>query len=1537
MASKTTKEILEELTVTVTARLASKQSLIDKLDTSGWSSKDVKAFDNLIAEKRQLERNHHKMSFNDMTRFGQRKITSADLRAPDDWKYDAETATYKYNGKLKCAMDMPDSNYCHHDLCRYVRTDGISYLEYDTIIHYAQRIANAKTPRMKDALRKQRDGQLLKDIQANEEWKERAIKKFRSFGKDAAEALLAAASQFDKAWHPPAPPENPDNAIEQVGRVLSSLRMAQLSEYEKDFCQTAYESLNARHTFHWRDPSCYLEFFQNVELRHLDATVSNVREVFELNGILTYEADHRLCAFLEQLRDLIQQLPRCTRNTSGFTVGEVLSNSKRFIEMENRTPKDDSGGNSLKPGHIINTLSQCLAVEVKAREKMRDICANLSTDAEEQLLSVRREAAENSPIPHVSMVSLDLDLRLGRLHCLVRRLLGKEGDISKSRHRIIDYVSQQLKSFIVDEPSELIEIYEELTKVLDQYFEVANGSSKKKIFQDLLHEAYTLAEPMIEERENLEQRAKARIDEDTEATLAIAISIPVQPLPGMDTAVDERVVTEYIRAFWEKGYQGWGSVIARHLWRGVSELFLAYVAIHVKTSRTNVEVRIIECDLTNLVHDLEFHARLFIGKDYGILNYFTDCRDRGWCLPSTTLHFVILLAYLCTLNPYIAKSVLRQLSWMIEGNMATIPQDWVSPLILIGRTIQFTYGYLTLEAMRVFGRSDVERFVITLLWVLIYHSIFAISLDEAKEKFEIAFGFMLTFLPPENVNSRLWTLKVRALFTVMMKIYQIRCDSPGLCVKVASSATCNDGAYTNQTANRLLSGEDMNPRSTVTTAKPEISDLTTTIITERGLKRRKEFLNNDSFHRSTLLELVELPQFDALAAARVLKYIAFQLRHGVGSNFSTRNGLNLLWYAFSRAEIQMRRTPVSRFVQSLIETQLKPTSLNIGMHNHCNIWELSACDEKCHGFWQGHKLGYRDIRDTNTLLESVKIYAIQHGSTDNLETKLKRMRKCSSFPEILKPLFDGARAISKEELQDEKLRAQLTVNRLDFLTHMTMEDSDQPDISLFDELTEWPEGAKDYFTCLETMVRDLGEDPQALQTATSAVLADLQNGLQIQADDERISAILSIAEDVWLRTDHVDVIYSDEEYDSDKEHIEDKTQYEDDDTDEPDTLAEMDEDRSPPISVEKLRDASQSRCTDEMPQNFAASMPKLVEQSQSNAEQKFDKLATSILQTANGMNSLDLSNNGSSRELQKSCSRNSRPILKPVSVKDRSRASSTQPSSPVQRSSVSSPLHVRPRTTYEGECNHLLPDNATVQSLDTFKHLVPISIGSDEGQIDPPSLESASKKKENKIMIQAPDPRPRGRNPTRQSVSRNVKSRSPTPYPNLNNYSTIRSQNADIRTRVHDRSSKQPNDDSTASMSPTQEASPNCFPLDGVDVDNCTETSVLSYNSQIPERIDALQDSLSDLLRLTLKGTPINDLMCRGTEGMGDLEDLWTSVAAVKTICTDLKSLTRINGKGERHEREGGGEDEKGCGSDSEGSNKYGSDTSGEGEIRGET
>ncbi|KAK6374784.1 hypothetical protein LTR64_002899 [Lithohypha guttulata] len=385
-----------------TARLASSRDISEKIDTSTWNDKDLIVFDSLIAERRNAEKDHHKFSID----YKKRKVTSRDLKAPNDWKYDNETAGYRYVGQANlCPMDIdiPGGRPCRHEICKQAKTtNGISYLEYDTVTHYAYRILNSKTIRMKNALRKQRDIQLLKDRQLELEWREKAIKKFKRFGKEAGEAILAAAERFDKSRDPSLSPERPDNAVEQVGRAISRRRADILPDTAKLFLETASRRLqNADDPDgHWHNPVQYVEFLQNVQLNHLEAVMMNIRDVLQISAVIDYEIDYRLRAFLEQFRPLVKCIPRSVKNHYNYTVLDAFQAIIQLMRAQEEAPTADSDKLQPQSSYLYHTLARCAAIDRDIERKTKQVSSTTLApkDLNNQMVLLSKDDMMKSPL-----------------------------------------------------------------------------------------------------------------------------------------------------------------------------------------------------------------------------------------------------------------------------------------------------------------------------------------------------------------------------------------------------------------------------------------------------------------------------------------------------------------------------------------------------------------------------------------------------------------------------------------------------------------------------------------------------------------------------------------------------------------------------------------------------------------------------------------------------------------------------------------------------------------------------------------------------------------------------------------------------------------------------------------------------------------------------------------------------------------------------------------------------------------------------------
>ena len=954
---------------------------------------------------------------------------------------------YKYTGKRDCATDPSGGRPCHHQVCKTAKGNGVSYLEYDTILHYAQRINHAKKPRMKDALRKQRDLQLLKDLQANVEWKDKAIKKFRSLGKEASEALYSAASKFDK-YLPPAP-DLPDNAVERVGRELSKLRTDVLPPVRKEFNHVASKRLSTSpDSFHWRDPARYVEYFGPIQINHLEAAMVNSRDVLQLNGSLEYEADYRLRAFLEQFKNLIQHIPRSTRNASGFTVLDALNELKgqtKFSEI------------NLPACHLADALKRCAAVETNAQQDMQKVSAAYGEvlGKEEELDTIAARAMATSPLSALSRRNIMSNRDQGRVHCLIYMLIDLLADASMSHSQIVDELVVHFERHIGQGSSKLPKFYKELQNVLEHSFKLKEDKNKETLITRVLEDALAQCQPSLESKkiaeENVEKDLHAKIDLAQE-------HFPIQFLPGMNAANCSEVLPSYINAALTERVH---TVV--DIWRGATEPFRAMIAVQ-QHQENFIDDNLVE----SLMADSEEGAVTLCKA--GLERYFANYAPH--CGPVSLARLTILLPVLSAFNPQAAKGVLLKLSRYTE----------VQPFARMVTLILHAYGNLIIELMHVFGRSDVEQMALSILWILVCHALLGNEEEEVGRKVENALCLVLRILglTPESLFGK-------TMYDLMTNLLQFRCMTPYECVK-----------RTVQVAQGDATSVDGQREAACVQIHREVAVSRDALMAPSSRKL--------SHHNDQLLQITNTSQFDSEVAARVLKYVASRISTGVG--LDNKASLDVLWQAFLRAEAELGRTP-----GTLNDASAQPSSLNIGMHNHCNIWELSVSHEKMSGFFKGYELGLRNQRDIDCLLESARDCIIQYGGLN--VSQIKKVMAFEGFPRHLMSKF---RKVEKEEHQEgTSTEQQLVVNNWDYLNFIaTKGELDYMDEVAYSEVSESPM-ADMHFEALADVVQTLGEDVKALQTA-------------IRSED--FKTVARIAEDTWDKTEHVDIIHTKPERDT---------------------------------------------------------------------------------------------------------------------------------------------------------------------------------------------------------------------------------------------------------------------------------------------------------------------------------------------------------------------------------------------------------------------
>ena len=1179
MPDTKTTVLLEELKADITARLASSQKLFDKLDTSQWPARDREALEALVDEKRQIEKQHHKNATHDLTA-RQRTLTSADLKAENsDFKYDYDTANYKFTGGAnKCSMD-GHSRGCHHEICLTAKEIGISYLEYDTIMHYKQRIAAARTTRMKDALRKQRDVQLQRDQKAGEEWRGKAIKKLGNLGKTAGDAILDAASHFaGKAWVRPTLKEDstPDNAVEQVGRAISKLRLDGLPDFKKEFVdivQARITGLAGTHTYHWRNPAQFVEFFASVQLSHLDAAVMNLRDILELNAVLPYELEYCLRGLLRECRDLITHVARNRRNRAGYTLGESLHDVKEIIkampdlspvksasvdkanvdEAQEAVTADYQYSTEILPkNNIYHALVTCITVEKHyCAEMMRESGASVQEKVEpdEKFKEIEKQGLADSPLPSISSRQFRYDIEAGQQYAAVHWLL----DMAEKQATLIqleEAAIQKIRIIAAGNAHQYLDTWEAISDVEDRLNRMQHEklySHQHGMIRTALNEAKVKLSPLIAEYDEAlkkqEQRCDSTITQDAIESIHRA-SVDIQYLPGMEASRNCRtdVLIECARYSSKAkldttesgGQPNWTPLISKHIWRGITELN------HVHCGSTKPEsIRKDDKILSLLMRRPRKHAYKFARLQYTISSFLYDHRRDGWCLPTTMVRLLIILPYVCSFNPLRAKTVLKQLATLVNGGQVKdqIPADWVEPLRIIGTAILHTYGYLTMESTHVLGRSDVEQVVLTLLWRLMFNALIARTREDAVSNFVDGSGLLARVLKANDPAAKPWVFKMSDLIGDIIEKHEIRCETPELCAKWPGEVT----------SSQYDVGDSSENHESSTTVLGSVNELSGRTLIPRedtcSLKRHRTVEKSFLSHNRLLRQVVKQTDFGPLAACRVLKYLAYRLK--AGAHHSSLEGL---WFAFLRVQTAIDRTPnASNFASACtIPTQSKEdcmvttaTSLCLNMHNHCNIWELCASPEKACGFFEGYKHGFRTRRDINVLLESLTLYAIQHGC-DSLQTKVEQViaiLSCAGLdyqcpPEITQ-LFKQAISLLLERVRNERnLRVRANVNWLDERLGVFPEYA-KPTNESMDELLMQPRVFERYYTILVEVMQHLGSSTESIQKVETAGRALLNvakaDPYGSSIDDPAIIIIADAAEDVWRKSDHEDVIYSEPE------------------------------------------------------------------------------------------------------------------------------------------------------------------------------------------------------------------------------------------------------------------------------------------------------------------------------------------------------------------------------------------------------------------------
>ena len=178
----------------------------DGHNVDGWTDEDIRVYNELLTERAKLEKEKIELEQKSARHQAERALLNEDAAAYDKLFKPDLGGEYKFVGKSSCCLDFGENrsvpsqgskSICHHEVCGRAKTQGISWMEVDTIKYYHSRITSEKSQRMKNALRKQRDVELARVKKEDEE--EIALRNRKSA---LNEKLLSSEGQHSPAASP---------------------------------------------------------------------------------------------------------------------------------------------------------------------------------------------------------------------------------------------------------------------------------------------------------------------------------------------------------------------------------------------------------------------------------------------------------------------------------------------------------------------------------------------------------------------------------------------------------------------------------------------------------------------------------------------------------------------------------------------------------------------------------------------------------------------------------------------------------------------------------------------------------------------------------------------------------------------------------------------------------------------------------------------------------------------------------------------------------------------------------------------------------------------------------------------------------------------------------------------------------------------------------------------------------------------------------------------------------------------------------------
>ncbi|EXJ95453.1 hypothetical protein A1O1_00575 [Capronia coronata CBS 617.96] len=154
----------------------------DGHNVDGWADEDIRIYNELLSERAKLEKEKNELEQKSSRHQTQRALLDENSTTLDGLFKAQFGGDFKFTGGSSCCLDAdlgnacaepegskPGSLPCEHEICARAKTKGVSWMEMDTIKYYHARIMSERSPRMQNALRKQRDVELVRVKKDDEE------------------------------------------------------------------------------------------------------------------------------------------------------------------------------------------------------------------------------------------------------------------------------------------------------------------------------------------------------------------------------------------------------------------------------------------------------------------------------------------------------------------------------------------------------------------------------------------------------------------------------------------------------------------------------------------------------------------------------------------------------------------------------------------------------------------------------------------------------------------------------------------------------------------------------------------------------------------------------------------------------------------------------------------------------------------------------------------------------------------------------------------------------------------------------------------------------------------------------------------------------------------------------------------------------------------------------------------------------------------------------------------------------------------------